>query len=85
MYIYTHTHILLTHKKGCNIATYCSNMDRPREYHTKWSQTEKAKCYISVVCESKNNTNESYTNEKQTHRYRKQANVTIKGGGKGIS
>ena len=26
-----------------------------------------------------------YTNEKQTHRYRKQANVTIKGGGKGIS
>ena len=26
-----------------------------------------------------------YTSEKQTHRYRKQANGTIKGGGKGIS
>ena len=29
----------------------CSNMDRPRDYHTEWSQTEKDKYYIiSLPC-----------------------------------
>ena len=44
--IHTHTHacvqngILLSHKKEWNNAI-CSNMDRPRVYHTKWSNQTK--------------------------------------------
>ena len=31
--------------------TICSNMDRPRDYHTKWSQKEKDKYHtISLIC-----------------------------------
>ena len=46
MYTYTHTHththngILLSHKKEWNNAI-CSNMDGPRDYHTKWSKSDK--------------------------------------------
>ena len=44
IYIYTHTHtykgILLSHKKEWNNAI-CRNMDRPRDYHTKWSKSER--------------------------------------------
>ena len=34
--------MLLSHKKECNNAI-CSNMDGPRDYHTKQSQKEKDK------------------------------------------
>ena len=46
-------------KKEWNNAI-CSNMDGPRDYHTKWSQTEKDKYYmIPPICGiSKNDTNE---------------------------
>ena len=44
--------ILLSHKNK-NIAI-CSNMDGPRDSHTKWSQSEKAKyhvcCAYSLSC-----------------------------------
>ena len=40
--VYIHNGILLRHKKEWNNAI-CSNMDGPRDYHTKWSQTEKDK------------------------------------------
>ena len=29
----------------------CSNMDRPRDYHTKWSKSDKDKYHIiSLIC-----------------------------------
>ena len=42
VYIHTHIHneIPLSHKKEWTNAI-CSNMDRPRDYHTKWSESEK--------------------------------------------
>ena len=53
---HTHTHIhtlLLIHKKEWNNAI-CSNMDGPRDYHTKWIQTKtNITCYHLYV-ESKN-------------------------------
>ena len=45
---YTHTQILLNHRKGWNIAI-CSNMDGPRNHHTKWSQTEKDKILYDIT------------------------------------
>ena len=43
-YTHTHTHthtgILLSHKKEWSNAI-CSNMDGPRDYHTKWSKPER--------------------------------------------
>ena len=48
--VYLHSGILLRHKKEGNNAI-CSNMDGPRDYHTKWSKSEKDKYYmISVIC-----------------------------------
>ena len=39
--VYIHNGILLlSHKKEWNNAT-CSNMDGPRDYHTKWSKAER--------------------------------------------
>ena len=52
IYMYTHTHtgILLSHKKEWNNAI-CSNMDGPRDYHTKWSKSEKDKYHMSsLIC-----------------------------------
>ena len=37
IHIYIYNGILLSHKKEWNNAT-CSNMDGPRDYHTKWSK-----------------------------------------------
>ena len=36
------------HKKEWN-NVICSNMDGPRDDHTKWSQTEKDKYYITYI------------------------------------
>jgi len=59
--VYTHiyTGILLSHKKEWNNAI-CNNIDRPRDYHTKWSESEKDKYHmILLICEIlKNDTNE---------------------------
>ena len=55
-----HNEILLSHKKEWNNAI-CSNMDGPREYHTKWSKPDKDKYHmISPACGiwEKNGTNE---------------------------
>ena len=37
--IHIYNGILLSHKKEWNNAV-CSNMDGPRDYHTKWSQRQ---------------------------------------------
>ena len=36
--VYMYNGILLSHKKAW-IKTICSNMDGPRDYHTKWSKS----------------------------------------------
>ena len=38
--VYIHNGILLNHKKEWNNAI-CSNMDGPRNHHTKWSKSER--------------------------------------------
>ena len=38
--VHIYNGILLNHKKEWNNAI-CSNMDGPRDYHTKWSQSER--------------------------------------------
>ena len=40
--VYLYNGILLSHKKEWNNAI-CSNMDGPRDYHTKWSKPDKDK------------------------------------------
>ena len=55
-HIYIHNGILLSHKKEWNIAI-SSNMDGPRDYHTKWSKLDKDK-YISHIWDLKNDTYE---------------------------
>ena len=35
-----YSEILLSHKKEINNAI-CSNMDGPRDYHTKWSKSDR--------------------------------------------
>ena len=52
--------ILLICKKEWNNAI-CHNMDRPRDYHTKWSKSDRERQVLygnSYVCNLKNNTNE---------------------------
>ena len=42
--------MLIDHKKEWNNATG-SNMDRSRDYHSKWSKSEKDKSHmISLIC-----------------------------------
>lgn len=43
IYIYTHNGILVI-KKDWNDAI-CSNMDRPRDHHSKWSKSERKRPY----------------------------------------
>ena len=38
--VYIHNGMLLSHKKEWNIFI-CSNMDGPRDYHTKWSESDR--------------------------------------------
>ena len=38
--VYIHNGILLSHKKEWNSAI-CSNMDRPRDDHTKWTKSDR--------------------------------------------
>ena len=48
--LYKYNGILLNHKKEWN-NVICSNMDGPRDDHTKWSQIEKDKCHMmSLIC-----------------------------------
>ena len=37
--------VLLRHENEWNNAI-CSNMDRPRDYYTKWSKLDKGKYYV---------------------------------------
>ena len=47
--------ILLSHKKNEIMPFVCSNMDGPRDYHTKWSKSERERqiLYNTNILESK--------------------------------
>ena len=52
---YVHNGISLSHKKEENIAM-CSNMDGPRDYHTKWSKSDRERqIYIAYMWNLKKN------------------------------
>ena len=65
--------ILLNHKKEWNNAIY-SNMDGPRDDHTKLSKSDKDKYHmLSLICGIKKMIQVNlFTKQKQTHRHRKQ-------------
>ena len=67
----------------------CSNMDWPRDYHTKWSKSNRERnitwYYLYVECKKKNDTNDLFTNQRQIHRHRKQTQQSPKGKGGGIN
>ena len=46
---YTHNGILLSYKKEWNNAI-CSNMDGPRDCHSKWSKSEKGQIPGNITC-----------------------------------
>ena len=58
--VYIYNGILLSCKKEWNNAI-CSNMDRPRDYHTKWAKSDRERqiSYITYMWNlKKNDTNE---------------------------
>ena len=75
-------------KKEWNNA-FCSNMDGPRDDHTKWSKSDREKQIpydITYMWNLKKDTNEFITKHKQTHRLQKQAYGYQKGNmGEGIN
>ena len=48
-YIHTHTMEYYSAIKKWNNAIF-SNMDGPRDYHTKWSKSDKDRYMISLIC-----------------------------------
>ena len=58
IYIYLYINIKLRHQKEWNSAI-CSNMDGPRDYHTKWSKPKTNIIRYRLYVESgKKDTNE---------------------------
>ena len=58
--VYIENGTWLSHKKEWKNAIY-SNMDRPRDYHTKWSKSGRERqipCDITYMWNIKNDTNE---------------------------
>ena len=49
--------ILFSYEKEWDYAI-CRNMDRPRDYHTKWQKSEKAKYHNTYLCNLENYTDE---------------------------
>ena len=59
--IYIYNGILLSHKREWNNAM-CSNLDGPRDDHTKWSKSNRGRQIlydITYMWNLRNNTNES--------------------------
>ena len=58
--VYIYNGVLLSHKKEWNNA-FCSNMDGPRDYHTKWNKPDRERQIsydITHRWNLKNSTNE---------------------------
>ena len=81
-----HNGILLSHKKERSNAI-CSNVDGPRDYHTKRSKSDR-ETQISYDITYMLNLKKMiqmnlFTNQKQTHRHRKQTYGYQRGKGRG--
>ena len=77
--IYIHTHISMEYysaiKKEWNNAICGSNMDRLRDYHTKWSQSDRERQIsydITYMWNLKNWYKWTYLQKRNRHRHRKQ-------------
>ena len=77
-----HNEILLSHKKEGNNAI-CSNVNRPRDDHTKWSKSERHD--ITYIGNLKMMQMNLFIKQKQTHTYRKQTDHYQRGKGRGIN
>ena len=58
--LHVYSGLLLSHKKEWNNAI-CSNIDEPRDYHTKWSNSDRERQIsydTTYICTLKNDTNE---------------------------
>ena len=56
--VHMYNGMLLSHNKKWN-NTICSNMDVPRDHHTRWNKLEDNYHMISLICRIlKNDTNE---------------------------
>ena len=87
--VYLYTGTLVSHKKGQNNAA-CSNMDGPRDYHTKWSKSDRERqiSYDSTYMwnlKKKMIKMNLFKKQKQIHKYRKQTYGYQKGKGGGIN
>ena len=47
--VHIYNGILLSHLKQEQNNAICSDMDGPRDCHTKWSKSDKDKCYIVTL------------------------------------
>ena len=72
--VHIYSGILLSHKKEWNSAI-CSNMDGPRDYHTKWSKSDRERQISYAITYmwnlKKNDTNEliyKRETDSQTHK-----------------
>ena len=82
--VHIYNGILLNHKKEWNSAI-CSNMDGPRDYHTKWSKSERERrilYHIPYMWNIKCDANELTYEREKTHWCRKQT-CGCQGGGMG--
>ena len=39
--VHIHSGILLSHKNKNEMMPFCSSMDTPRDYHTKWNKSDR--------------------------------------------
>ena len=68
------------------IMKYCSNMDGPRAYHTKWNKSDRERQipYMSLIGRIENMTQINLSVKwKQTDRYREQTHGCQEGGREG--
>ena len=83
--VYVYNGFLLSHKKEWNNAIY-SNMDRPIDYHVKWSKPDKQNYHmISLICGIYDTSEFIYKTE--TRSQTQKSNLwlpKVKGGGEGI-
>ena len=83
--VYIHNGILLSHKKEQNNAI-CSNMDGPRDSHTKWSKSKRERQIPYDITYSWNliyGTNEPFHRKKKMHRLGEET-CSCQGGWEGV-
>ena len=69
---YLHSGLLLSNKKKWNFAI-CSNMDEPRDYHTKWRKSGKDNHHmISLICRIYNMAQRNLSAKQETHGHTEQ-------------